>query len=740
MTGAHVFDGSVLSERDNEFHDRLHVKQLLANSEVHPGDDFGFAKLDEPVASERSLSDSLQHRMVGKLRKQQKTLQEYLEKWSDRQRDVVAQMLSETLAGHQPSYASNQAPNHEKESRGSKQLRMLAMRDALKREEELEATCGCWVDLQGIFNHGQRFRIISEDFNKEKTADSNTQNCTGESWMEQYGASISSQSGLVLTHTSFDGVETCYELMWGCRDTLLVSEPGSKDVCRIHRSDRARRSNLAWSFSSKSWGLNAEDVQKGAEALGLKNHNGSSGNSGLSNVIRRISGALAYSKEIRKTVTQFVHVLPPTRPSLLRRFVTGTSFETVCASVILCNAVFIAVQSDWARNNLDEEYHGTFEKADFVFCLIYTVELCLRIIVWRSYYFCSPDWRWNLFDLFLVALAINEQLSSYIGYSISSHVDGQDMTFLRLLRLLKMLRLLRVVRLMHMFRELRLILNSIMTSMKAMLWSVALIFVVTFMFGMFFLQGVTNYLKQAEDVSAIERQTLDEHWGSVYRSLLSMYMASMAGEDWKWIAQPLEKVGWVFYAAFLAYTGFYACVVTNTFTSLFVEATIAHADTDQRQLIQHELDNKDQYIKMLTEWYDFLTVDNSGAITLEQFEEHLHAPEIVAFAARMEIDVLEVRQFFSVISSHGRRPVDLDTFVVGCIKLKGMAKSMDLMDLIYSHKRAVYEQVQFMKFTEREFHTLKKEIREELVTSMKRINHSVSALTRATLTADLEPL
>jgi len=35
--------------------------------------------------------------------------------------------------------------------------------------------------------------------------------------------------------------------------------------------------------------------------------------------------------------------------------------------------------------------------------------------------------------------------------------------------------------------------------------------------------------------------------------------------------------------------------------------------------------------------------------------------------------------------------VNLENFVIGCIKLKGLAKSMNLMDLIYSQKQAYME-------------------------------------------------
>eukprot|EP00972_Heterocapsa_arctica_P049558 7294184-Heterocapsa_arctica.AAC.1 len=50
-----------------------------------------------------------------------------------------------------------------------------------------------------------------------------------------------------------------------------------------------------------------------------------------------------------------------------------------------------------------------------------------------------------------------------------------DVSFLRVMRLMKMWKLLRMIRLMKAFRELRLILNSVMGSMKSMFWAVVLI-------------------------------------------------------------------------------------------------------------------------------------------------------------------------------------------------------------------------------------------------------------------------
>ena len=94
-------------------------------------------------------------------------------------------------------------------------------------------------------------------------------------------------------------------------------------------------------------------------------------------------------------------------------------------------------------------------------------------------------------------------------------------------------------------------------------------------------------------------------------------------------------------------------------------------------------------VRMLKDWFGTIDSDCSGSITYDEFVVALEDPSMVSFALEMGIDLPDIKQFFSVLSSNGQRGVDLDTFVVGCIKLKGAAKSMDLMDLVFAHRHAL---------------------------------------------------
>lgn len=51
--------------------------------------------------------------------------------------------------------------------------------------------------------------------------------------------------------------------------------------------------------------------------------------------------------------------------------------------------------------------------------------------------------------------------------------------------------------------------------------------------------------------------------------------------------------------------------------------------------------------------------------------------------------MLDIAEFYDMLSCHGKYQVDAETFVVGCLKLKGTASSLDLQGLIVSQKRAL---------------------------------------------------
>lgn len=233
--------------------------------------------------------------------------------------------------------------------------------------------------------------------------------------------------------------------------------------------------------------------------------------------------------------------------------------------------------------------------------------------------------------------------------------------------------------------ELRIILTSIMGSLKSMFWSLVLLVVVLYMFSLAFVQASANYLQS--DIDDAGKSELLRHWGSLLLGMKSLYLCSTGGLDWQEAAEPLSNISVAFFVVFCLYIAFFTFVILNTITALFVEATINNSVKDYQANIQTELEKKDEYVDKLQILFDEMDDTGDGVITMEAFNSHLSDPRLRAFTSTLGIEICDTGHFFGMLSDGGRKPVDLHTFVTGCIRMKGQALSIDLQDLLCKQSR-----------------------------------------------------
>jgi len=126
----------------------------------------------------------------------------------------------------------------------------------------------------------------------------------------------------------------------------------------------------------------------------------------------------------------------------------------------------------------------------------------------------------------------------------------------------------------------------------------------------------------------------------------------------------------------------------NIVSSIFLESILKHADGDLQLAIEAHMEQKQDYIDRLQQLYELLDENASGEISYKQFSAQADSKEMQAFAAILQIDTADVSKLFLEISDRGRRTVDMETFVVGCIKSKGAANNVDLMGVNYTQKKS----------------------------------------------------
>jgi len=62
------------------------------------------------------------------------------------------------------------------------------------------------------------------------------------------------------------------------------------------------------------------------------------------------------------------------------------------------------------------------------------------------------------------------------------------------------------------------------------------------------------------------------------------------------------------------------------------------------------------------------------------FKNNIEDPHLLAFASSLGITVSDTEHFFHLLTDGGAEELDIETFVQGCIRIKGYALSIDVQD------------------------------------------------------------
>ena len=212
----------------------------------------------------------------------------------------------------------------------------------------------------------------------------------------------------------------------------------------------------------------------------------------------------------------------PERTSCLAQLISHKTFEAVVMLTVLANTVFIAVQTNYEMETLG----GTFAigpAVEAVFLVFFSVEILLRLVVHRLYFFCNEDMSWNLMDLVLMLLAYADVFFEYLEVQVGK---------VGMLRLLRVTRLFRIMRVLRFLKEVRVMLVAIVGSFISLFWALGMLAVIIFIFAIYFMQQMTAYLQN----TSREDELWSLQWEYFRNTGSSMYvllMASTGGKDWE---------------------------------------------------------------------------------------------------------------------------------------------------------------------------------------------------------------
>eukprot|EP00438_Fugacium_kawagutii_P008555 Skav206242 [mRNA] locus=scaffold1425:93300:97567:- [translate_table: standard] len=132
----------------------------------------------------------------------------------------------------------------------------------------------------------------------------------------------------------------------------------------------------------------------------------------------------------------------------------------------------------------------------------------------------------------------------------SQGVSPSHLRFMRPIRLARALRGVRVMRLFRYVGALRTLLLSIMSSIASLFWTIILLVLLFYSFGVLLTQLVSDYCR---DQAIMETGDLNaspecssiiygKYWRSVPEAMLTLFMAISGGIDWDDALVPLQEV------------------------------------------------------------------------------------------------------------------------------------------------------------------------------------------------------
>jgi len=369
----------------------------------------------------------------------------------------------------------------------------------------------------------------------------------------------------------------------------------------------------------------------------------------------------------------------PPRVGYLASVVESRWFEVVCLIVILCNGAWVTYGTNLSIHGIGRQMPQYVHIADSGFTYFYGVELLLKILVHRLYFLTNQEWRWNLLDIFLVALGLLE-------LCLNSYQSSFNPLYLRGLRFLRLTKVFRMFRLMRFFTELRLLVKCVVGSFVSLFWSFVMLFSITMMFAVILVQQMTTFFNSeaGAQVSSLQRQELFAAFGSVELATLSLFKAMSGGNDWDVYFRLLEVTGTIAPAAFLIFMLFIWLSMANIITSLYVDKAMKLAQPDlQEMLFAKNKEDLSSAIE-LKQLFSHLDEDNSGALTLDEFKNCIYDSKLRNLFEMRGLNFKDAEMFFQILSDVSEDcRVDIDSFVGGCMKMKGIAMNIDVLSLQY---------------------------------------------------------
>lgn len=332
------------------------------------------------------------------------------------------------------------------------------------------------------------------------------------------------------------------------KGVAFIERHSARNSIRNEQEDESSTKRTMFASLSKLMGSNVSSSQAKTSPAARSSH-------------RRAS---LFTSDTKRLALQAQQTLP-------QRVVSNKFWTVFSFGLIILNSMLVGWQTQaMAERALDDMRNGHdlrveepvgFTVAQILFTLLFTFELSMRWLAEGLREFWLVDTSWNLLDFMVVVLGWTDVLMLVV--TAGDQQQSSNLMTFRVMRVLRIIRIGRIIRMMKFFRELRMMISSILASFKSLGWVCIILIIMFYMFGISFTAGVTDNLVSRNARQQAENEDMVIYFGTLGRSILTLYMSMTGGEDWRVFHDSLKELPFFYRHLFIVFITFAILAVFN---------------------------------------------------------------------------------------------------------------------------------------------------------------------------------
>jgi len=324
----------------------------------------------------------------------------------------------------------------------------------------------------------------------------------------------------------------------------------------------------------------------------------------------------------------------------------SNKFNNLSMLVIMLNTIWIAVDTDYNKEEILCNAPLVFQVMDNLFCAFFCVELFIRLMAYRDKLNALRD-PWYIFDGVLVLLMVWEtwiQVLLYLTVGAASFEYGRAATVFRVFRLARLTRVARTGKLLRSAPELMILSKAIVLALRSVMAVLVMLTLVLYVFAILFVELLSG------------SHVGESKFENVPQAMNYLLIQLLCGFDVEFMTN-MVNTGLVYYVIYLIFVLLANMTIMNMLIGILCEVVAGVSEAEKE-------DNFLKDIKThLNAMSSKIDADGDKRVSREEFLQIMTNYELVHALNGTGVDVIAFVEYASFVYQDEAVELSCDDFI-----------------------------------------------------------------------------